>query len=173
MKPDKITLQRIAKAHPAVREELGLIYNDIQKALVGRAVCRFDCVHRSFERQAEIYASGRSQPGRKLTNAPAGLSLHNYGLAVDICLLVTKNGAQDFASWDTAGDFDEDGVADWMEVVRIFKAHGWDWGGDWNGFKDMPHFQKSFGLKASDFLALHKAGSVDEQGYVRAKAVSV
>ena len=23
-----------------------------------------------------------------------------------------------------------------------FKKHGWNWGGDWTSFKDLPHFDK-------------------------------
>ena len=167
--PDIHTTKRIEKAHPAVREELRAIYTQIVQSLTGKATCGFSAIHRTFEKQAELYAQGRTMPGPKITNAPAGLSMHNYGLAVDIFLLVEVDGHHDYASWDTVTDFDKDGLSDWMEVVRIFKAHGWEWGGDWNGFKDMPHFQKSFGLKASDLLAMHRAGQVDENGYVCCK----
>jgi len=27
-------------------------------------------------------------------------------------------------------------------AVKIFKKHGWEWGGDWNGVKDYQHFSK-------------------------------
>jgi len=171
-KQDAITLDRIKTAHPAVRHDLKLIYQKIVSALSGSAMVRFTRVLSSFDAQAELYAQGRTAPGKKVTNAPAGLSMHNYGLAVDIVLVVDKdgNGSCESASWDTLTDFDKDGISDWMEVVRIFKAHGWEWGGDWNGFKDMPHFQKSFGLKPSDLLAMHRAGQVDEDGYVRPRS---
>lgn len=170
-KPDKTTLANGAAAHPAVRADLGRIYYEIAIALDGRATVRFTRVLSTFAEQAALYAQGRTMPGKRVTNAPAGLSLHNYGLAVDIVLLVDKdgNGTYESATWDTVTDFDKDGISDWMEVVRIFKAYGWEWGGDWNGFKDMPHFQKSFGLKPSDLLAMHRAGQVDEDGYVSCK----
>jgi hypothetical protein len=38
---------------------------------------------RSFERQADLYAQGRSVPGAIVTQAPPGKSMHNYGLASD------------------------------------------------------------------------------------------
>jgi peptidoglycan L-alanyl-D-glutamate endopeptidase CwlK len=38
-------------------------------------------------------------------------------------------------------DFDKDSIADWKEVTDLFKARGWEWGGDWKSFKDNPHFQ--------------------------------
>lgn len=168
MQNDKITLDRIATAHPAVRDELGKIYADICNRLTGRAEVRFTRVLSTFAEQAALYAQGRTAPGKIVTQAPAGLSMHNYGLAVDIVLMIDKdgNGTHEAASWDTATDFDKDGVADWIEVVRAFKQYGWEWGGDWASFKDMPHFQKSFGIKCSDLLAMHVAGRVDQNGYV-------
>ena len=41
-------------------------------------------------------------------------------------------------------DFDKDGEADWMEVVKHFKSIKAVWGGDWK-FVDKPHFEKTFG----------------------------
>lgn len=40
--------------------------------------------YRSPERQAQLYAQGRSRPGQIVTKAKAGESAHNYGLACDI-----------------------------------------------------------------------------------------
>ena len=154
---DKITLDKINLLHPKLKEEALTIYNEIQQALKGRAICRFSHTLRTFEEQNELYAQGRTKAGKIVTNAKGGESMHNFGLAVDIVLLVDKdkNGTFESASWETNVDFDGDGIADWIEVVKIFKAHGWEWGGDWK-FIDMPHFQKTFGktlkqLQASKF----------------------
>lgn len=167
MQKDKITLNRIAKAHPAVRDELSRIYSEAHAALTGGAQLRFSWVLRSFAEQQALYEQGRAIPGDTFTDASAGLSYHNYGLAVDIVLLIDNdgNGTHESASWDTAKDFDKDGLADWAEVVKIFKRFGWEWGGDWKK-KDRPHFQKTFGFKCSELLAMHKSGQVDEHGYV-------
>lgn len=40
--------------------------------------------YRSGARQDQLYAQGRTRPGEIVTNAKAGQSAHNYGLAVDI-----------------------------------------------------------------------------------------
>jgi hypothetical protein len=71
-----------------------------------------------------------------------------FGLAFDIVLLVDRdgNGTHESASWETNVDFDGDGKSDWQEVVAIAKQYGWEWGGSWARFSDMPHFQKTFGL---------------------------
>lgn len=158
---DPITLERIKLLHPKLREEVGNIYAEICEALTGRAVCRFSYTLRTFAEQDAIYAQGRTKPGKIVSNAKGGLSLHNYGLAVDIVLII--DGKE--ASWDTKTDFDKDGKSDWQEIVTIFKQHGWEWGGDWK-FVDAPHFQKSFGYSVRELLALYNAKKVDSHNYV-------
>lgn len=152
---DKVTMERIELLHPAVRQEVKDIYvNEIAPSLSGKALCRFAYTIRTFEEQAALYAQGRTKlfdaNGKKLgiiTKAKEGQSIHNYGLALDIVLIkdVDGNGTFETASWEDTVDFDKDGKADWIEIVSIFKKHGWSWGGDWKSFKDKPHFEKTFG----------------------------
>lgn len=166
---DKLTLDRIDLLHPKVREEVRSIYlNQIVPALKGRAICRFAYTLRTDAEQAALYAKGRTAPGPKVTNAAAGQSIHNYGLALDIVLLYDKdgNGTFETALWDMKTDFDGDKKADWMEVVEIFKRNGWSWGGDWTKFPDAPHFEKPFGHTWRTLQAARKAGKVDSKGYV-------
>ncbi|MDR7245749.1 hypothetical protein J2W47_004872 [Priestia megaterium] len=40
-------------------------------------------------------------------------------------------------------DGNNNNKSDWMEVVAIAKNLGFEWGEDWQGFKDYPHFQMS------------------------------
>jgi peptidoglycan L-alanyl-D-glutamate endopeptidase CwlK len=163
---DKITLDRIELLHPKVREEVEHIYRaQIVPALSGRAICRFAYTLRTFAEQDALFAQGRTRlfdsNGRRLgvvTKAKGGQSIHNYGLALDIVLLVDRDNNKTFesASWETTVDFDKDGRADWMEIVDILKRNGWTWGGDWK-FKDTPHFEKSLGHTWRTLLAKHKA----------------
>lgn len=164
---DQKTLEKIQLLHPKLREEATEIYDDICNALTGKAICRFVFTLRTFAEQDGLYAQGRTKPGKIVTNAKGGTSYHNYGLAIDIVLLVDKdgNGTYETASWDTKGDFDKDGKSDWQEVVTIFKQYGWEWGGDWK-FVDAPHFQKTLGKSVRELLALHAAGKVDKNGFV-------
>jgi peptidoglycan L-alanyl-D-glutamate endopeptidase CwlK len=158
---DQLTLDRIKLLHPKLRDEAFDIYDEICAALFGKAKCRFSYTLRTFAEQDAIYAQGRTKPGRIVTNAKAGLSYHNYGLAIDIVLLV-----DDKASWDVVKDFDGDGIADWREVVKIFKQYGWEAGIDWK-FQDAPHFQKTFGYSVRELLSLHNSAKIDSQGFVR------
>ena len=145
-----------------MRVEAETIVNLVDKALTGRADCRITFTLRTFAEQDALYQQGRTKPGPKVTNAKAGQSLHNYGVALDFALIIDGK----VASWDAKKDWDGDKQSDWMEVVTIFKRHGWEWGGDWRTFKDMPHFQKTFGYTWQKLLALKKAGKVDKEGYV-------
>lgn len=164
---DKLTLERIQLLHPKLRDEANEIYDEICEALSGKAICRFGFTLRTFAEQDAIYAQGRTKPGKIVTNAKGGLSYHNYGLAIDIVLLVDKdnNGTFESAVWDNKTDFDGDKKSDWMEIVTIFKQHGWEWGGDWK-FVDTPHFQKTFGKSVRDLLTLYRSGKVDKNNYV-------
>lgn len=111
--------------------------------------------YRSIEYQNQLYAQGRTPEsiakGEKIvTNAPGGRSFHNYGVAVDFALLLPDGRT---ASWDTKRDDNRDGVADWNQVVSIAKSLGFEWGGDWKTFVDLPHFQMTFGLSLNDYAA--------------------
>ena len=154
---DAITLERIKLIHPKLREEVMEIYDEICEALKGRAFCRFSYTLRTFAEQDILF---KKVP--KVTNSRGGFSYHNYGLAIDIVLIVDGKSA----SWEIKKDFDGDGKADWMEVVAIFKSFGWEWGGDWK-FYDAPHFQKTLGYSVRQLLALHQSGKVDEHGFVK------
>ena len=153
MTDDKPTIDRIKLLHPKLRDEATLIYQEIKAALTGKAICRFSYTLRTFAEQDTLF-NARPQ----VTKAKGGHSYHNYGLAVDIVLLVDKdkNGTYESALWDVKSDFDQDKTADWMEIVAIFKRHGWEWGGDWK-FYDAPHFQKTLGKSIVQLLKLHNS----------------
>lgn len=136
---DNISIKRIATLHPKLRSEAGDILVECEKVGVG---IRITSAFRTPEEQDALYAQGRTKPGAIVTNAKAWQSYHQYGLAVDICLL-HKDGS---ISYSATEDIDNDKIADWNEVTKIFKAKGWEWAGDWKTFKERPHYQKTFGL---------------------------
>lgn len=102
--------------------------------------------YRSMERQAELYAQGRTKPGNIVTNAKPGESFHNYGVAVDFVFRKEGYNASD-TLWKTLG--------------TIGKKHGFKWGGDWSKFKDKPHLEMPLSYTIKDF----QSGNVDYSKY--------
>jgi peptidoglycan L-alanyl-D-glutamate endopeptidase CwlK len=163
---DPITLDKIETAHPLVRFELSCIYAWICETINSKySQVRFTWVERTNVEQDAFYAQGRTKPGIIVTHAKSGQSYHNYGLAVDICMLIDsdRNGTFEKASWDVVFDGNGNFIPDWLEVVKIFNAFGWQWGLINSKGKryDLPHFQKTFGLKTWQLKRLKK----DCEGY--------
>lgn len=159
---DKITLERIELMHPKVRERLKKEYLEINKRLPKGIRLRFSHTLRTFKEQNTLYAQGRTIKGKIVTNAKAGQSIHNYGLAFDIVILYDrdKNGTFEEASWNEKEDFDKNGKADWFEVVNYFKSKGWSWGGDFKSIYDSPHFEMTFGNTYKTLLNKYNKGDV-------------
>ncbi|WEZ09595.1 D-alanyl-D-alanine carboxypeptidase family protein [Priestia flexa] len=97
--------------------------------------------YRSVDEQNALYAQGRTKPGKKVTNAKGGQSIHNYGLAVDFCIF-----NKDKQPLWTVDD-------NWKRVVKIAEELGFESGLHWK-FYDPPHLEMTFGLT----LAQLKAG---------------
>jgi len=102
--------------------------------------------YRSVDEQNKLYAQGRTTPGPIVTNAKGGESFHNYGVACDF--VFRKYGYEaPLSLWQTLG--------------AIGQTHGFEWGGDWQSFKDYPHLEMKLGHKLSDF----QKGLVDLNKY--------
>jgi peptidoglycan L-alanyl-D-glutamate endopeptidase CwlK len=156
---DKISLNRIEKAHPKIREELGVFYRECNNKLPKHVRLRFSHVYRSPAEQRDLFLQ---KP--KVTNADAWQSMHNYGLAFDVVLLYDKNGDGNFetASWE----IDEH----WERVITYFKSKGYQWGGDWKTFKDKPHFEKNFGFNWQVLRSRFEKGiTLNDNGIVYVK----
>lgn len=162
---DRPTQNIINKVHPKLRKELTEIIEKAQDALTGSASIRLTQGLRTIDYQNSLYAKGRTVKGSIVTNAKGGQSYHNYGLAVDFCLIIDGKAM----SYNEVKDYDGDKVADWSEVVKIFKSYGWSWGGDFKSIKDSPHFEKTFGNNWKTLLANYNAGKIitdDGEKYV-------
>lgn len=105
--------------------------------------------YRSLERQTQLY---NQVP--KITNAKAGMSFHNYGLAFDIVFI--KDGKATYEG-------------DWESIGKVGQEVGLEWGGSWGnigsnnemevynndwsvGFIDKPHFQFTGGHSITEFF---------------------
>lgn len=110
---------------------------------------------RSRDEQDRLHAQGRSSPGNIVTQVQGGGSYHNYGLAIDFAL---RDG--DGVVWDIERDANGNGESDWFEVAAIGKELGFSWGGDWQRFKDYPHFEMTFGLSIKELQAGYRPEDV-------------
>lgn len=87
---------------------------------------------RTYAEQNVLYRKGRfGNPPPKVTNARGGQSNHNFGIAWDIGVF-TQNGTYQGESplYDEAGP-----------VALAAGIIGLEWGGNWTGFVDRPHYQ--------------------------------
>ncbi|MEN9417126.1 MAG: hypothetical protein RI988_746 [Pseudomonadota bacterium] len=125
--------RRLEDLHPAVRP---LVDAFLQSARLDGIDLLVTCTWRSPEEQARLYAIGRTVPGRRVTNARPGQSLHNVmaggrpaSLAVDVVPLRAGKPV-----WS-----DRDPI--WQEVGGHGEAAGLEWAGRWTRFREYPHFQ--------------------------------
>lgn len=87
------------------------------------------CTYRDEAMQTALYARGRTRPGRVVTNARAGQSMHQWRVAYDA--IPTLGGK---ALWD-----DEDAV---RLMGLAGEAAGLEWAGRWRGkLRERVHFQ--------------------------------
>lgn len=99
---------------------------------------------RTFEEQDALYQQGRSKPGRIITNAKAGSSWHNHGVAFDVGVF------QD-------GKYTPESPL-YKVVASIGKGIGLEWGGDWKSITDEPHYQMTNGKSLAEAMDLHEQG---------------
>lgn len=146
---DARTLKHIAtldpKARPAFRD-----FTLAAKATAATYGCDYVmiCGHRTWAEQDALFAR---RP--KVTNARGGYSNHNFGIAADYgvfrgkCYLDSTDAA-------LAG-----------QVHRACAVHapacGLDWGGDWESFPDLPHYEVATGMTLTQKRAQYEQkGSV-------------
>lgn len=147
---ETISIERLNLLHPLVRPKALDAYTEAVKRTPVGVHPFITQTRRTFAEQNHLYAQGRTEPGDIVTYAKAGQSYHNWDLAIDFVNLV---GGKMVWKIDV----------NWMLVVNIFKAHGFEAGIDWKGKKrDAPHFEMRFGYHWSELMKLPK----DKDGYV-------
>jgi peptidoglycan L-alanyl-D-glutamate endopeptidase CwlK len=99
----------------------------VQKAAAAGISIRVISGLRSYEEQAALYAQGRTAPGKKVTNARAGYSNHNFGIAFDIGVFEGNRYLPESPKYKAVGALGMD--------------LGLEWGGNWKTIVDQPHFQ--------------------------------
>lgn len=96
---------------------------------------------RTYAEQTALYRQGRSEPGKIVTNAKAGQSWHNFGMAWDI-------GLFDNGRYVTA-------VGPYNGAAKHAILPGIQWGGHWTKFNDPPHYQVTEGHPTVSAMRMH------------------
>ncbi len=143
-----ISVQRLSGLHPIVRARAAAFLHLCTQAglnvMVSQGV-------RTWKEQDALYAKGRTVApiGKKhrVTMAKGGQSYHNFGLAFDIVVL----DALGKADWNPAHP-------GWRAAGALGKSVGLEWGGDWERFKDWPHFQYTGGLSLAECRSVFPQG---------------
>ena len=91
----------------------------------------------------------------RVVDGTTRLSKHALGLAIDInpyynpYIVYNKNGTGETYISPKGSEIYADRTQDFPYKIdtndwcyRLFKEHGFTWGGDWNSTKDYQHFQK-------------------------------
>lgn len=141
---DESSEKVVQKLHPKIRDKAREF---IVKAEQQGIILRITSGLRTWEEQDALYDQGRTKPGNVVTNAKGGSSNHNYGLAFDVVPIENGN-----VNWNSKN---------WNKIGQIGKSVGFDWGGDWSGFVDKPHFEMLFGNNVSSLKKMYLAGKRD------------
>lgn len=82
---------------------------------------------RTYDEQNDLYAQGRTKPGKIVTNAKGGYSNHNFGIAFDVGVFEGTKYLDESPKYKAVG--------------AIGVGLGLEWGGNWKTIQDEPHFQ--------------------------------
>ena len=114
----------IATLHPRVRPFARAL---IEKAAGQGIVIKVISAMRTYAEQDDLFAQGRTKPGKIVTNARGGFSNHNFGIAFDVGVFEGGKYLDDSPKYKAAGALGTD--------------LGLEWGGNWKTIQDEPHFQ--------------------------------
>lgn len=122
---DARSATNIATLHPKVQDYARAL---IQAAAQQGIAIKVISGTRSYDEQNALYAQGRTKPGVVVTNARAGYSNHNFGIAFDVGV------------FDAKGSYVEESPL-YKVVGSLGSGLGLTWGGNWKTVEDQPHFQ--------------------------------
>ena len=104
--------------------------------------------YRSWYRQTKLYEQGRTYPGRIVTNAKAGTSWHNYGLAADLVLFIN-----DRWSWRELDLY--------HRAAQHFEKYNLNWLGRSKKFPELVHYELKVPFTISEAQNIyHEKGGI-------------
>lgn len=108
---------------------------------------------RTYAEQTALYAQGRTNKSKPIvTNAPAGSSNHNFGIAFDVGIFQGKKYYEGKTKAESQA---------YVDLRKLTKPAvlELDWGGDWKSIKDQPHYELHTGKSVQQVRALLNSGT--------------
>jgi peptidoglycan L-alanyl-D-glutamate endopeptidase CwlK len=123
----EISVSRINSLDPRLISSAMKVYN---RCMQERIFLYIIWGKRSTEEQNTLYRIGRDISGQILTVRKGGHSAHNYGMALDFCLLqdsymMTWEDCCNRSYWKKK----------WWRAVDYFEEEGWESGWRWSSFE--------------------------------------
>jgi peptidoglycan L-alanyl-D-glutamate endopeptidase CwlK len=131
-----VNSRKIEDLHPVVQD---LCNKFIAKCADAGIKVIITSTYRDNESQTQLYNQGRTTPGKIVTKAKAGQSMHNYRLAFDFCPMI-----EDTCAWTDTLLF--------IKCANIGKSLGLESGMDFSN-PDKPHLQYTKGLTWQELKA--------------------
>jgi len=119
---DSISEERLSQVHPELSRRIHQLADLVSFPF------RVTQGLRTYAEQNALYAEGRTTPGRIVTEAQGGYSMHNFALACDVAP-IDDGGAIDWNGKD----------AKWAEILAKAPTCGLAEGALWRSFSDEPH----------------------------------
>jgi len=149
--PTELDSKLIAQLHPVMQEKVTYV---LVKANGQSLFCGLHSGLRTFEKQHGLWLLGRDEQGNVIdqskivTLADAGDSIHNYGLAGDIVMLVNGNWSWDYKK------LPYDKLAEIAREVNLVCGY------DFKKIPDPPHYQYTGGLSTKEIKELYAKGGM-------------
>ena len=127
---DAVSEGRLAQVNPTLAQKIRQVADQMASSGVQLRIVQG---LRTKAEQDALYAQGRTTPGKVVTNAKGGQSMHNYGLAVDMV-----PGIRGASPWQPNWN-DKD--PDYQKMIDLCEQQGLVAGARWVHIPDVDHFQ--------------------------------
>jgi peptidoglycan LD-endopeptidase CwlK len=127
---DSVSENRLSQVHPALAAKIRSVAATMEANGVELRVVQ---ALRTKAEQDALYAQGRTTPGKIVTDARGGYSMHNYGLAVDMV-----PGVKGVTPWTPNW---KEADPDFVTMINLCEAQGLIAGARWVHLPDFDHFQ--------------------------------
>lgn len=145
---DQISIQRINTLDTRLIPSAMTVFNNARKDGIPLHVL---WGAKTIQEQDLLYRFGRTLPGKIVTMRRGGYSPHNYGLALDFCMIF--NG-ESIMGWDDVVGR-EYWYKKWRKIMHMFVEEGWEPG--WNSLNFQPdHVQNLLGNTMNDLIRVYE-----------------